>query len=71
MGKGCQGHGVPGDKLKASLRGIGLHVFCRTCGNPFHRKRVTPDFFGVNVHCLEGFDPEGIPVRATVGAGMP
>jgi hypothetical protein len=32
---------------------------------------VTPEFFGVNVYCLEGFDPQGIPVHATVGAGMP
>ena len=48
------------------------HFFCGTCGiYPFHRKRVTPDFYGVNVFCLEGFDPAGIPVRATVGAGMP
>jgi hypothetical protein len=48
------------------------HFFCRTCGiYPFHRKRVTPDYYGVNVHCLEGFDPEGIPVRATIGAAMP
>jgi hypothetical protein len=48
------------------------HYFCRICGiYPFHRKRVTPDFYGVNVHCLEDFDPAGIPVRATVGAGMP
>lgn len=48
------------------------HFFCRNCGiYPFHRKRVTPDFLGVNVFCLEGFDPTGIPVRATVGAGMP
>ena len=47
------------------------HYFCTTCGiYPFHRKRVTPDHFGVNVYCLEGFDPIGIPVRATVGAGM-
>ena len=47
------------------------HYFCTTCGiYPFHRKRVTPDHFGVNVYCLEGFDPLGIPVRATVGAGM-
>ncbi|MGJ8645815.1 MAG: GFA family protein [Marinomonas colpomeniae] len=47
------------------------HFFCKTCGTyPFHRKRVSPDFFGINVHCLEGFDIEGIPVRATVGAGM-
>ncbi len=48
------------------------HFFCKTCGiYPFHRKRVTPDYFGINVYCLEDFDPGGIPVRATVGAGMP
>ena len=48
------------------------HYFCRTCGiYSFHRKRVTPDFYGVNVFCLENFDPEGIPVRKTIGAGMP
>lgn len=47
------------------------HYFCRVCGiYPFHRKRLTPDFVGVNVFCLDGFDPAGIPVRATVGAGM-
>ena len=47
------------------------HYFCRVCGiYPFHRKRVTPDFFGVNVFCLENFDPAGIPVRATVGKDM-
>ena len=28
------------------------------------------DFVGVNVYCLDGFDPSGIPVRATAGAGM-
>ncbi|MEP1385627.1 MAG: GFA family protein [Paraglaciecola sp.] len=47
------------------------HYFCKTCGiYPFHRKRVTPDYYGVNVFCLEGFNSEGIPVRATVGAAM-
>jgi hypothetical protein len=47
------------------------HYFCKVCGiYPFHRKRVTPDFVGVNVFCLDGFDPAGIPVRATTGAGM-
>jgi len=47
------------------------HHFCKVCGiYPFHRKRVTPDFYGINVFCLDGFDPAGIPVRATVGAGM-
>jgi hypothetical protein len=52
--------------------GTARHYFCRVCGiYPFHRKRVTPDYFGVNVFCLHDFDPTGIPVRATVGAGMP
>jgi hypothetical protein len=47
------------------------HFFCKTCGiYPFHRKRVTPDYFGVNVYCLDNFEPDGIPVRATVGKGM-
>ncbi len=47
------------------------HFFCNVCGiYPFHRKRVTPDFVGVNVYCLEGFDTANIPVRATIGAGM-
>ncbi|WP_271270706.1 GFA family protein [Aliamphritea hakodatensis] len=47
------------------------HYFCSVCGiYPFHRKRVTPDYFGVNVYCLVGVDPEGIPVRATDGIGM-
>ena len=47
------------------------HFFCRICGiYPFHRKRVTPDHFGINVFCLHDFDPAGIPVRRTVGAAM-
>ena len=47
------------------------HFFCRHCGiYPFHRKRVTPDFVGINVFCLDDFDPAGIPVRATRGAAM-
>ena len=52
--------------------GTARHFFCKVCGiYPFHRKRVTPDYVGVNVFCLHDFDPTGIPVRATVGAGMP
>ena len=47
------------------------HFFCRICGiYPFHRKRVTPDFLGVNVHCLDDFDPDAIPIRRTAGASM-
>lgn len=48
------------------------HHFCKVCGiYPFHRKRVTPEYFGVNVHCLDGFDPTGLPVRQAEGAAMP
>jgi hypothetical protein len=47
------------------------HFFCKRCGiYPFHRKRVTPDFFGINVFCLDGFDPSGIPLRRTTGVAM-
>jgi hypothetical protein len=48
------------------------HYFCNICGvYPFHRKRTAPDCFGVNVFCLADFDPTGIPVRETGGAGLP
>lgn len=47
------------------------HYFCSVCGiYPFHRKRVTPDYLGINVYCLHDFEPTGIPVRQAVGAGM-
>jgi hypothetical protein len=47
------------------------HYFCSRCGiYTFHRKRAAPDHFGVNVFCLEGFDPASVPVRATEGIGM-
>ena len=50
---------------------VAKHYFCKVCGiYPFHRKRVTPDYFGVNVLCLDGFDSTNIPVRPTDGAGM-
>ena len=48
------------------------HFFCKVCGiYPFHRKRVTPDWLGINVFCLHDFDPAGLPVRQAVGAAMP
>ena len=48
------------------------HFFCRGCGiYVFHRKRAQPDHFGVNVFCLDDFDPRTVPVRATEGANMP
>jgi hypothetical protein len=50
---------------------VARHFFCGRCGiYTFHRKRAAPDHFGVNVFCLEGFDPASVPVRATEGVGM-
>ena len=47
------------------------HYFCKRCGiYVFHRKRAAPDHFGVNVFCLDDFDPASVPVRATDGADM-
>jgi hypothetical protein len=47
------------------------HYFCSRCGiYVFHRKRSMPDHFGINVLCLEGFDPASVPVRATQGLNM-
>jgi hypothetical protein len=41
--------------------GTAKHYFCRTCGiYPFHRPRVAPDQFTVNVYCLEGVTSEEI-----------
>jgi hypothetical protein len=51
--------------------GTARHFFCKVCGiYTFHRKRITPNHYGINVYCLEGFDPAGIPVRATAGSAM-
>jgi hypothetical protein len=51
--------------------GVAQHFFCRTCGiYPFHRKRAAPDHFGVNVGCLEDFDPSPYPFRLADGLTM-
>jgi hypothetical protein len=47
------------------------HYFCSRCGiYTFHRKRAAPDYYGVNIRCLDGFDPQAVPVRVTTGACM-
>lgn len=47
------------------------HHFCKGCGiYVFHRKRSSPDHFGVNVFCLDNFDPQSVPRVATEGANM-
>lgn len=51
--------------------GVARHWFCRHCGvYPFHRKRAAPDFYGVNVGCLDDFDARAYPFREADGLSM-
>lgn len=37
--------------------GTAKHYFCKTCGTyPFHRPRLAPEAYAVNVFCLDGVD---------------
>lgn len=48
------------------------HHFCKKCGiYTFHRKRVSPDFFGINVYCLNDVDVSIVPVVEVDGLTMP
>ncbi len=50
---------------------IARHYFCKKCGiYTFHRKRSDPQYFGVNIFCLDNFDKSGVPTRATEGENM-
>jgi hypothetical protein len=50
---------------------IAKHYFCSVCGiYPFHKKRSMPDYYGVNLACLEDFDLTGQPVRKADGKDM-
>ena len=50
---------------------VAKHHFCMRCGiYTFHRKRSDPTSYGVNIFCLKGFDPDGVPHRRTDGIGM-
>ena len=47
---------------------VAKHYFCSVCGiYPFHRKRMAPDHYSVNVHCVQELDMHNVPVRATDG----
>lgn len=50
---------------------VAKHYFCSICGvYTFHRKRMAPDHFGVNIRCLEDLESEGIPIRETGGSRL-
>lgn len=41
--------------------GTAEHYFCETCGiYPYHRPRLAPDSYTVNVYCLEGVSDDDI-----------
>lgn len=49
--------------------GVAKHYFCKHCGiYTFHRPRVAPELYGVNVGCLEGVDPLSLEVGVNDGA---
>ena len=51
--------------------GVARHHFCRVCGiYVFHYRRADPTTCGVNVYCLEGFDPDGLPLIQVDGRTM-
>jgi hypothetical protein len=51
--------------------GVAKHHFCTHCGiYTFHRKRVTPDFFGINVYCLDDADISNVPIVEVDGRTM-
>jgi len=47
------------------------HHFCKSCGiYTFHRKRITPDFLGVNVYCLDDADITDVKIIEVDGISM-
>ncbi|HUC61382.1 MAG TPA: GFA family protein [Alphaproteobacteria bacterium] len=47
------------------------HYFCARCGiHTFNVRRTTPDYYSVNVGCLEDFDASALPVRPNDGIAM-
>jgi len=41
--------------------GTATHYFCMTCGiYPFHRPRIAPEAYAVNVFCLDGVDRDTV-----------
>ena len=67
-------------KLLAGEEALGLyqwntqvakHYFCKRCGiYTFHRPRMRPEIYRINVGCLEGVDPYAIEVTVQDGAAL-
>ena len=62
---------VPEDRFRlvSGEEFLSLYQFCKVCGiYTFHRPRVAPELYGVNVGCLEGMDPQSLKVGLIDGA---
>ena len=47
---------------------VAKHYFCKVCGiYTFHRPRVAPELWGVNVACLDGVEPPSLKVGVNDG----
>jgi hypothetical protein len=50
---------------------IAKHYFCKRCGiYTFHRPRMRPEIYRVNVGCLEGVDPYALEVTLSDGKAL-
>ncbi|MDF3868751.1 GFA family protein [Pseudomonas denitrificans (nom. rej.)] len=51
--------------------GVALHYFCGTCGiYVYHQRRSNPAMLSVNASCIDGLDPESLPLRRVDGKSM-
>ena len=47
------------------------HFFCKRCGiYPFHQPSRFPDHFRINIACLDGPDPDSLPVEIFDGKNL-
>ena len=64
---------VEGDALATYTFGqqIAKHHFCRRCGiYPFHQTLRKPGHYRLNVGCIDGVDPTGLPFDTFNGASL-
>lgn len=50
---------------------IARHYFCKRCGiYTFHRPRMRPEIYRVNIGCLEGVDPYALEITLSDGKAL-
>ena len=52
-------------------QGVAKHHFCKHCGiYPFHQTLRKPGHYRINLGCVEGVDPTGLPFDVFDGASL-